>query len=46
MSTNVRTFRYNKLVIFDKCNVVTNWSISLLPPIVLVNLFGYYLLIS
>ena len=32
MSTNV---------IFDSCDVVYNWSISLLPPIVLDNLFGY-----
>ena len=28
------------LVIFDTCDVVYNWSISLLPPIVLDNLFG------
>ncbi len=27
------------LVIFDTCDVVYNWSISLLPPIVLDNLF-------
>ena len=27
-------------VIFDTCCVVYNWSISLLPPIVLDNLFG------
>ena len=30
------------LVIFDTCDVVSNWSISLLPPIVLDNLFGPY----
>ena len=35
MSTNVRKF----LVIFDTCDVVYNWFISLLPPIVLDNLF-------
>jgi len=28
------------LVIFDTCDVVYNWFISLLPPIVLDNLFG------
>ena len=28
------------LVIFDTCDVVYNWSISLLPPIVLDNLFA------
>ena len=28
------------LVIFDTCDVVYNWSISLLPTIVLNNLFG------
>ena len=28
------------LVIFDTCDVVYDWSISLLPPIVLDNLFG------
>ena len=38
MSTNVRNFRF--LVIFDTCDVVYIWSISLLPPIVLDNLFG------
>ena len=27
------------LVIFDTCDVMYNWSISLLPPIVLDNLF-------
>ena len=27
-------------VIFDTCDVMHNWSISLLPPIVLDNLFG------
>ena len=37
MSTNVRQFRF---VIFDTCDVVYNWFISLLPPIVLDNLFG------
>ena len=33
------TFLFN-LVIFDPCDVVYNWSIPLLPPIVLDNLFG------
>ena len=28
------------LDIFDTCDVVYNWSISLLPPIILDNLFG------
>ena len=28
------------LVIFDTCDVVCNWSISLLPPFVLDNLSG------
>ena len=28
------------LVIFDTCDVMYNWSISLLPPIVLDNLFA------
>ena len=37
MSTNVRKFRF--LVIFDTCDVVYNWLISLLPPIALDNLF-------
>ena len=30
------------LVIFDTCDVVYNWSFSLLPPIVLDNLFGQF----
>ena len=30
------------LVIFDTYDVVYNWLISLLPPIVLDNLFGLY----
>ena len=30
------------LVIFDTCDVVYNWSISLLSPNVLDNLFGLY----
>ena len=30
------------LVIFDTYDVVYNWVISLLPPIVLDNLFGLY----
>ena len=30
------------LVIFDTCDVMYNWSISLLPPIVLDNLFNLY----
>ena len=38
MSTNVRKLCF--LVIFDTCDVLYNWSISLLPPIVLNNLFG------
>ena len=29
------------IVIFDSCDVVYNWLISLLPPIVLDNLFDY-----
>ena len=37
MSTNVRKFRFP--FIFDTCDVVYNWSISLLPPIVFYNLF-------
>ena len=28
------------LVIFDTCDVVYNWSIYLLPPIVLISLFA------
>ena len=38
MSTNVRNIVF--LVIFDTCDVMNNWSISLLPSIVLDNLFG------
>ena len=38
MSTNVRKLCF--LVIFDTCDVLYNWSISLLPPIVLDNLFA------
>ena len=38
MSTNVRKLVF--LDIFNTCDVVYNWSISLLPPIVLDNLFG------
>ena len=38
MSTNLR--KKNFLVIFDTCDVVYNWSISLLPPIVFDNLFA------
>ena len=34
------------LVIFDTCDVVYNWSISLLPPIVLDNLFDYTILLE
>ena len=44
MSNNVRikmSLNFVFLVIFDTCDVVYNWSISLLPPIVLDNLFGY-----
>ena len=37
MSTNVRKFRFP--CIFDSCDVVYNWSISLLPRIVFDNLF-------
>ena len=37
LTTNVRKFFF--LVIFDTCDVVYNWTISLLPPIVLDNLF-------
>ena len=29
------------LIILDTCDVVYNWLISLLPPIVLDNLFGH-----
>ena len=36
MSTNVRKFRF--LVIFDTGDILHNWSISLLLPIVLYNL--------
>ena len=39
MSTNVRKFCFH--VIFDTCDVVCNWSISLLLPIVLDNLFEH-----
>ena len=28
------------LVMFDTCDVMYNWFISLLPPVVLDNLFG------
>jgi len=38
MSTNVENIVF--LVIFDTCGVVHNWVISLLPPIVLDNIFG------
>ena len=41
--TNVRKFRVF-LVIFDTCDVVYNWFISLLPPILLDNLYGWYAL--
>ena len=44
MSTNASKFVF--LVIFDTCDVVYNWSISLLLPIVLDNLFdidGHFL---
>ena len=30
------------LVIFDTCDVMYNWFISMLPPIVLDNLFEIY----
>ena len=40
----IKCFSYSKnfvfLVIFDTCDVLYNWSISLLPPILLDNLFG------
>ena len=39
MSTNVKNFVF--VVIFDTCDVVYNWSISLLPPIVQEILFGH-----
>ena len=38
-STNVRNFVF--LVILDTCDVIYNWSISLLLPIVLDNLFVF-----
>jgi len=38
MSTNLRKFHF--LDTFDTGDVLYNWSISLLPPIVLDNLFG------
>ena len=41
--TNVRKFRVF-LVIFGTCDVVYNWFISLLPPILLDNLYGWYAL--
>ena len=41
MSANVRKFRF--LVIFDTCDIVYNGSISLLPPVVLDNLFNMLL---
>ena len=45
MTTNERNLVF--LVIFDTCDVMHNWSISLLPPIVLDNLFGYsYIFLS
>ena len=37
MSKDVTKFRF--LVIFDSCDVMYNWSISLVPPIVLNNLY-------
>ena len=37
MSNNVRKYRFP--VIFYTCDVVFNWFISLLPPIILDNLF-------
>ena len=40
LSTNERKYRF--LVIFDTCDVVYNWFISVLPPIVLDNLLGYF----
>ena len=39
MSTDVRKFRF-PCYIFDTCDVVYNWFISLLPPIVIDNLSG------
>jgi len=40
MSTYEENFVF--LVIFETCDVVYNYSISLLPPIVLENLFGLH----
>jgi len=39
MSTNGRKYVF-LVFFFDTCDVVYSWSISLLPPIVLDNLFG------
>ena len=42
-SFNPKLRKYNtrkNILIFDTCDVVYNWSISLLPPIVLNNLFA------
>ena len=44
MSTYVKNFVF--LVIFDTCDVVYNLSVSLLPPIVLDNLFDKNLLMA
>ena len=38
MSTNLRKFRFPCYIY--TCDVVLNWSISLLPPIILDNLFA------
>ena len=42
MSTNGENIVF--LVIFDTCDVVYNWFISMLPPIVLDNLFVFCIL--
>ena len=41
MSTNDND-NFVFLVVFDTCDVVYNWFISLLPPIVLKNLFSLH----
>ena len=40
MSTNVIQDSFVFLVIFDTCDVMYNWLITLLPPIILDNVFG------
>ena len=41
MSTNGKKVVF--LVIFDTCDVMYNWSVSLLPPIVIDNLFAWHM---